>query len=58
MSDQSITPKEVLKDPNNFICTCRFTDCPIRGQCAKCIAVHKYFRILTGCMEDITKKMD
>jgi hypothetical protein len=56
--EKKLTPKEVLADPANFVCNCRFVNCPIRGDCAKCIAVHRYFGILTGCMENITKKMD
>jgi hypothetical protein len=53
-----LTPKEVLENPANFVCTCRFTNCPIWGQCAKCTAVHKYYKVLTGCMENFTQRMD
>jgi hypothetical protein len=56
--EKKLTPKEVLQDPANFVCNCRFLKCPLRGNCAKCMAVHKYFKVLPGCMEDVTTRMD
>jgi hypothetical protein len=56
--EHKITPKEVLANPENFICNCRFINCPLRGDCAKCMTVHRYFKVLPGCMEDVTEKMD
>jgi hypothetical protein len=58
MAEEKITPRDVLANPENFKCGCRVKNCPLFGKCAECIAVHRYFKVLTGCMEGITTTMD
>ena len=50
MLDQK-TIENILSDEAYMACPCYVEDCPFRGKCRECVALHRYCGKLPTCLE-------